>query len=80
MLLAPFLAQLLFARPAFVRRAVAILAIVGVGALLSLLDNPALGEPILQMGDVISEDELRNFAREIGADGYRRRQRGARNS
>lgn len=34
---------------------------------LSLLTNAALGEPILQMGDVISEDELRNFAREIGA-------------
>ncbi len=34
---------------------------------LSLLTNPALGEPILQMGDVISADELEQFAREIGA-------------
>jgi hypothetical protein len=34
---------------------------------LSLLDNQELGAPILQMGDVISEAELRQFAREIGA-------------
>jgi peptidoglycan/LPS O-acetylase OafA/YrhL len=39
-LLAPFLAQALFARPAAVRRAIAAVAIVGVGALVSLLDNP----------------------------------------
>lgn len=39
-LLAPFLAQALFARPAPVRRAAAALAIVGVGALVSLLGNP----------------------------------------
>lgn len=32
----------------------------------SLLSNPDLGEPILNMGDVISEDELRQFSREIG--------------
>jgi peptidoglycan/LPS O-acetylase OafA/YrhL len=39
-LLAPFLAQLLFARPVAVRRAAAVLAMVGVGVIVSLLDNP----------------------------------------
>ncbi len=33
----------------------------------SLLRGQGLGEPILQMGDVISEDELRQLGREIGA-------------
>jgi hypothetical protein len=33
----------------------------------SLLASPELGAPILQMGDVISEDELRELARDIGA-------------
>ncbi len=33
----------------------------------ALLTSAALGSPILQMGDVISEDELRNLGREIGA-------------
>ena len=33
----------------------------------SLLTSGELGEPILQMGDVISESELRQFAREIGS-------------
>lgn len=33
----------------------------------SLLRSPSLGEPILAMGDVISEDELRQLGSEIGA-------------
>lgn len=33
----------------------------------ALLTNPELGEPILQMGDVITEGELRQLGREIGA-------------
>lgn len=33
----------------------------------SLMRSPELGEPILNMGDVMNEDELRQLAREIGA-------------
>lgn len=33
----------------------------------ALLANPQLGPPILDMGDVVSEGELRQLAREIGA-------------
>jgi hypothetical protein len=34
---------------------------------LALLASPELGDPILSMGDVITESELRSLAREIGA-------------
>lgn len=34
---------------------------------MTLLSSPTLGEPILSMGDVISENELRQLGREIGA-------------